>query len=107
MNSRERVQLALDHQETDRIPLDVGATPVTGAHVQSVYRLRQAFGLDPPGTPVKIIEPFQSLGEIKPDLIDALGVDVITLATLKDYEAGLDAKGIPHEMKLHCVCSLH
>jgi ribose transport system substrate-binding protein len=25
------------------------------------------------------------------------GVDVITPATLKDYEAGLDAKGIPHE----------
>ncbi len=25
------------------------------------------------------------------------GVDVITAATLKDYEAGLDAKGIPHE----------
>jgi len=34
-------------------------------------------------------------------------VDVITPATLKDYEAGLDAKGIPHEMKLNCVCSLH
>jgi ribose transport system substrate-binding protein len=25
------------------------------------------------------------------------GVDVITAATLKDYEAGLDSKGIPHE----------
>ena len=25
------------------------------------------------------------------------GVDIITAATLKDYEAGLDAKGIPHE----------
>jgi hypothetical protein len=25
------------------------------------------------------------------------GVDVITAATLKDYEATLDAKGIPHE----------
>jgi ribose transport system substrate-binding protein len=25
------------------------------------------------------------------------GVDVVTAANLKDYEAGLDAKGIPHE----------
>jgi ribose transport system substrate-binding protein len=25
------------------------------------------------------------------------GVDVITAATLKDYEATLDSKGIPHE----------
>jgi hypothetical protein len=77
MNSRERVQLALNHHEPDRVPLDLGATPVTGMHVQSVYRLRQALGLDPPGTPVKIVEPYQSLGEIKPDLIDTLGVDVV------------------------------
>ena len=77
MNSRERVQLALNHQEPDRVPLDLGATVVTGMHVQSVYRLRQALELDPPGTPVKIVEPYQSLGEIKPDLIYALGIDVV------------------------------
>ncbi|UCC88193.1 MAG: hypothetical protein JSV81_02505 [Anaerolineales bacterium] len=77
MNSRERVQRALNHQEMDRIPLDLGSSPVTGMHVQSVYKLRQALGLDPPGTPVKIIEPFQNLGEIKSDLVDALGVDVV------------------------------
>jgi hypothetical protein len=39
--------------------------------------LRQALGLDPPGTPVKIVEPYQLLGEVKPDLIDVLGIDVI------------------------------
>lgn len=77
MNSRERVQFALNHQEPDRVPLDLGATPVTGMHVQSVYLLRQALGLDVPGTPVKIIEPYQNLGEIEPDLIDALGVDIV------------------------------
>jgi hypothetical protein len=77
MNSRQRVQLALNHQEADRIPLDLGASPVTGMHVQSVYRLRQALGLDAPGTPVKIVEPYQNLGEIGPDLMEALGVDVV------------------------------
>lgn len=77
MNSRERVRLTLDHQEPDRVPLDLGATPVTGMHVQSVYKLRQAFGLDAPGTPVKIVEPYQNLGEIAPDLADALGLDVV------------------------------
>ena len=79
MNSRERVQLALDHQETDRVPLDLGAAPTTGMHVSSVYLLRQALQLDPPGTPVKVIEPYQMLGEIALDLIDALGVDVVGL----------------------------
>ena len=77
MNSRERVRLALDHQEPDRIPLDLGASPVTGMHVSTVYALRQALRLDKPGAPVKIIEPYQNLGEIKPDLIQALGIDVV------------------------------
>jgi hypothetical protein len=79
MNSRERVRLALNHAEPDRVPLDLGAAPTTGMHVSSVYLLRQALKLDPPGTPVKVVEPYQMLGEIKPDLMDQLGVDVIGL----------------------------
>ena len=80
MNSRQRVNLALQHKEADRVPLDLGGTTVSGMHVSTVYRLRQALGLDTPGTPVKVIEPFQMLGEIKPDLITALGIDVVMLA---------------------------
>ena len=75
--SQERVKLALAHTEPDRVPLDLGGSAVTGMHVDSVYRLRQALGLDAAGTPVKVVEPFQMLGEIAPDLIDALGVDVV------------------------------
>ena len=77
MNSRERVQIALNHQEPDRIPLDLGAGFQTGMHVQMVYKLRQALKLDLPGTPVKIIEPYQNLGEIKMDLLEAIGGDVV------------------------------
>ena len=79
MTSRERVELALAHREADRVPLDLGGTLVTGMHVSSVYKLRQALGLDPAGTPVKVIEPFQMLGEIAPDLLDALAVDVVAV----------------------------
>jgi hypothetical protein len=79
MNSRERVEKALNHQQPDRVPLDLGASATTGMHASSVYLLRQALKLDPPGTPVKVIEPYQVLGEIRPDLIEALGVDVIGL----------------------------
>ena len=79
MTSRERVELALEHKEADRVPLDLGASPVTGMHVDTVYKLRQALGLDPPGTPVKVTEPYQMLGEIAADLMDALGVDVVGL----------------------------
>ena len=80
MNSRERMQLALNHQEPDRVPLDLGGSSVTGMHVSTVYQLRQALALDPPGTPVKVIRPYLMLGEIAPDLIDALGIDTVRLA---------------------------
>jgi hypothetical protein len=79
LSSRERVALALDHQEPDRVPLDLGGSGVTGMHVSSVYLLRQALEIDEPGTPVKVVEPYQMLGEIGPDLIEALGVDVVPL----------------------------
>lgn len=79
MKPRERVKLALNHKEPDRVPLDLNATATSGMHVSAVYTLRQALGLDEPGTPVKVIDPFQMRGEVKIDLIEALGVDVIAL----------------------------
>jgi len=80
MSSRERVNAALSHKQADRVPLDLGGSLTTGMHVDSVYLLRQALQLDPPVTPVKVIDPFQMLGEIAPDLGVALGVDVLLLA---------------------------
>ena len=84
LTSRERVVLALSHKESDRIPLDLGSTTVTGMHVTTVYKLRQALGLDKPGTPVKVMDPFQMLGEINSDLVNALGVDCVGLKTLSN-----------------------
>lgn len=60
--------------------MDLGGSAVTGMQADTVYALRQALGLDAPGTPVKVVEPYQMLGEIKPDLMDALGVDVVGLS---------------------------
>jgi hypothetical protein len=81
VTSRERVALTLDHQEPDRVPVDLGGSAVTGMHVSVVYGLRQALELDPPGTPVKVVEPYQMLGEIKPDLMAALSIDVVGLSS--------------------------
>lgn len=85
MTSRERVRLALNHQEPDRIPLDLGGSAVTGMHVSTVYNLRQALKLDAPGTPVKVIEPYQMLGEIQTDLMNALDVDVVGLGAPQTF----------------------
>ncbi len=80
-DSRDRVSQTLEHKEPDRVPLDLGGSVLTGMHASSVYRLRQAMRLDSPGTPVKVMDTYQMLGEIAPDLADALGVDVVPLPT--------------------------
>jgi hypothetical protein len=83
MNSKDRVTMSLNHQEPDMVPFDMGGSAVTGMAVSTVYKLRQALKLDKPGTPVKVIEPYQMLGEIAPDLMDKLGVDIVMLRSKK------------------------
>lgn len=103
MNSRERVLCSLNHEQPDRVPFDLGGTLVGSAHVTVVAKLRQALGLDEPGTPVKVVEPFQMLGEIAPDLIQKLQCDVIHLASqgtmygfpLRDYKPWTMFDGTP------------
>ena len=79
MTSRERIAAACAHTEPDALPVDFGGGFQTGVNVSIVYKLRQAFGLDPPGTPVKVVEVYQMLGEIAPDLAAALHADTVSL----------------------------
>ena len=79
MHARERIDRVLDHREPDRLPVDFGGGFQTGIHVSVVYQLRQALGLDRPGTPVKVVEVYQMLGEVADDLLDALGIDTVSL----------------------------
>jgi hypothetical protein len=78
MNSRERLQATLGHRQPDRVCVDFGSTAVTGMHVAAVTRLRQAV-LGQPDFRVKVIEPYQMLGEIDEPLREALGIDVVGL----------------------------
>jgi hypothetical protein len=75
--------MALNHQEPDMVPLDLGGCATSGMHVSSVYLLRQALGLDEPGTPVKLVEPYQMLGEIGLDLLEAIGGDAVPLESTR------------------------
>ena len=82
MNSRERLLAALNHQQPDRVPVDFGSTAVTGIHVSVVTRLRRAV-LGDRDYRVKVIEPYQMLGEVDEELRKALGIDVIGIAPRK------------------------
>ena len=83
MTSRQRLQAAINHQQPDRVPVDFGSNAVTGMHVSAVIRLRQAV-LGDKNYKVKVIEPYQMLGEIDAELRDALGIDVVGLYTRKN-----------------------
>lgn len=76
MNSRERLAATLQHQEPDRLCVDFGAGFQTGMGVGAVHRLRQAV-LGPSDYRVKVIEPYQMLGEIDAELRAALELDVV------------------------------
>lgn len=85
MTGRERVLKALNYEEVDRIPVDLGGTLGTGAHVSIIANLRRALGLDQPGTPVKVVEPYQMLGEVAADLRDLLWIDTVNLPGPKNH----------------------
>jgi hypothetical protein len=76
MNSRQRLETTLNHKAPDRVCIDFGATPVTGIAATAVSRLREAI-IGQRDYRVRVIEPYQILGEIDELLIDAMGIDVV------------------------------
>lgn len=77
MNSRNRLINALNHKE-DKVPVDFSGTSVTGIHVSCVEQLREYYGLEK--KPIKVWEPYQLLGYVDSDLMDAMGIDVIGIS---------------------------
>lgn len=74
MNGKEKLQRALAHEQGP-VPVDFGSTSVTGIHCSIIEKLRDIHGL--PKRPVKVHEPYQMLGYMEDDLIEAIGVDVV------------------------------
>ncbi|MBV5314612.1 MAG: hypothetical protein JZU47_15030 [Prolixibacteraceae bacterium] len=75
MTSKERFDLTINHKQPDKLVVDFGSTAVTGIHVLAVENLRRHYGLE--YKPVRVIEPYQMLGEVDQELIAAIGIDVI------------------------------
>lgn len=77
MNSRERVRKAINHEEADRVPIDIGGTKVTGVHVDHYVALGRYLGLDV--EPPKVYEQFQMLARLDDDMRRWFHSDVIEL----------------------------
>ena len=76
MNSRERVQLALNHQQPDRVPIDVGGTRQSGIAASTYHQLKQRLGLS---TPTRVLDLYQILAEIEEPVLDRFGADIVGL----------------------------
>ena len=81
-SSRENFLKTINHKQPDNVVVDFGSTGVTGIHVLIVEKLRDYYGLEK--KPVKVVEPYQMLGEIDQELIKAMDIDVIGLFSAKN-----------------------
>jgi len=73
MTSKERIRAAIEHRQPDKLPMDFGSSFITGIHCSVVENLRKHYRLEP--RPVKVCEPYQMLGLVEDDLLDAMGID--------------------------------
>ncbi|MHB1417629.1 MAG: uroporphyrinogen decarboxylase family protein [Chloroflexota bacterium] len=77
MRSRDRVLAALNHEEPDRVPIDLGSTGVTSITKRAYVGLRRELGL--PAEDVEVIDLVQQLPSVGEDVLAALGVDTRAL----------------------------
>jgi len=77
MISRQRVLAALEHRESDRVPVDFSGHRSSGIAAIAYPRLREY--LDLPPKPVRVYDVIQQLAVVDEDVLDRFGVDTIEL----------------------------
>jgi len=75
MTSRERIVAALNFRPTDRLPKDLAGMRSSGISAFGYQALRKALGL--PQKPTRVYDTAQMLALPHPDVLDALGCDVV------------------------------
>lgn len=77
MTPRERVLAALNHQETDRIPIDFSGHRSSGISAIAYPKLREYLGLPP--RKVRVYDIIQQMAIVEEDVLERFGVDTIEL----------------------------
>ena len=77
MTSRERVLKALCHEETDRIPIDLGGMASTGIMAIAYAHLKEHLGIT--SGQIRVFDIGQQLAEVELEVLSCFGVDVISL----------------------------
>ena len=79
MTSRERVRAALNHQETDCVPVDFGGSRVSGIAATAYRRLLEHLGIK---EDIRVFDIKQQLAWPSLEMINRLGGDVILISRL-------------------------
>ena len=77
MSSRERVLSAISHQQPDRVPVDLSATPSSGISAIAYSNLLTHIGRE--DLPVQIYDVVQQLAQPDIMVLDQFGVDVLDI----------------------------
>ncbi len=77
MTPRERVLAALNHQESDRVPVDFSGHRSSGISAIAYGKLREYLGLPP--RKVRVYDPIQQMAVVDEDVLDRFGIDTIEL----------------------------
>lgn len=77
MTPRERVLAALNHHESDRIPVDFSGHRSSGIAAIAYSKLRKHLGLSP--RPIRVYDVIQQIAIVDKDVLEQFGVDTIEL----------------------------
>jgi uroporphyrinogen decarboxylase len=77
--NRERVLMALNHKEADKVPIDFGSTRSTGINALAYYKLKEYMKLT---GPVRVYDVKQLLGDPDPEVLEFFQSDCIQLHRL-------------------------
>jgi uroporphyrinogen decarboxylase len=76
MNSRERVLAALNHEQPDRPPRDLGSTTATGIHPAAYAALKWTLGL---GDDFQYLSARAQLAVVEQPIIERFGIDLLPI----------------------------
>jgi uroporphyrinogen decarboxylase len=77
LTSRQRVLMTVNHQEPDRVPVDLSGHRASGMAAMAYNRLKKKLGIE--GGAIFVYDMVQQLAIIEPAVMDLLGVDTIEL----------------------------
>ncbi len=75
LTPRERILAAIEHRETDAVPVDLGATPSSGISATAYGNLKRHLGMN--GGHTRIYDVVQQLAQPEDAILDRFGIDVV------------------------------